>query len=69
MPYKNAGHSITSDNGCEFAEHKAISKKLNTDFDTLTTKQITEIQHKINRRPREKLNFETPKNQFYILVA
>ncbi len=30
-----------------------IPKK--TAFDTLTDKQITQIQHKINRRPREKL--------------
>lgn len=32
LPYKNAVRSITSDNGGEFAEHKLISKKLNTDF-------------------------------------
>lgn len=40
-----------------------------TDFDTITDQQITEIQHKINRRPREKLNFEIPKKLFYKLVA
>jgi IS30 family transposase len=100
LPYKRAVLSITSDNGGEFAEHKTISKKLDTsfyfanpyaswerglneytnklirqyipkgtDFNTLTNKQILDIQHKINRRPREKLNFETPKNLFYKLVA
>lgn len=100
LPYKNVVHSITSDNGGEFAEHKTISKKLKadfyfanpyaswerglneytnklirqyipkgTDFSTITNQKITEIQHKINRRPREKLNFETPKNLFYKLVA
>ena len=31
----------------------------------ITDKQITDIQHKINRRPREKLNFKRPKNLFY----
>lgn len=100
LPYKKVIHSITSDNGCEFANHKTISKKLNanfyfanpyaswerglneytnklirqyipkgTDFSTLTDIKITQIQHKINRRPREKLNFENPKNLFYKFVA
>lgn len=32
MPYKNFIHSITSDNGTEFAEHKFIAKKLNAAF-------------------------------------
>jgi IS30 family transposase len=32
LPYKNAIHSITSDNGTEFAEHKLIAKKLNAVF-------------------------------------
>jgi len=32
LPYKSFIHSITSDNGTEFADHKRISKKLNTDF-------------------------------------
>ena len=40
-----------------------------TDFENITDKQIKEIQYKINRRPREKLKFETPKNLFYKLVA
>ena len=29
LPYKNHVHSITTDNGLEFAEHKLIAKKLN----------------------------------------
>ena len=100
LPYKNAIFSITSDNGCEFAQHKQITKKLETqfffadpycswqrglneysnklirqyipkgtDFNQITDKQIKEIQHKINRRPRKKLNYDNPKNQFYKLVA
>ncbi len=32
LPYKDFVHSITSDNGKEFAEHKKISKKLLTEF-------------------------------------
>jgi IS30 family transposase len=30
LPYKDYVHSITTDNGLEFAEHKLIAKKLNT---------------------------------------
>jgi IS30 family transposase len=32
LPYKNFVHSITSDNGTEFFEHKWISKKLDTKY-------------------------------------
>jgi len=32
LPYKAHVYSITADNGTEFADHKTISKKLNTDF-------------------------------------
>ena len=39
--------------------------KKGTDLNDYTKKQLTEFQHKINERPREKLNFETPKNIFY----
>lgn len=31
-PYKQAVHTITTDNGHEFAKHKYISKKLQTDY-------------------------------------
>ena len=100
LPYKDFVHSITSDNGTEFAEHQKITKKLNADFffahpysswerglseytnklvrQYVTKKSsfedysdlyITEIQHKINRRPRKNINFNSPKNKFYNLVA
>jgi len=32
LPYKDFVHSITSDNGTEFADHKKISKKILTEF-------------------------------------
>ncbi|KAA6328001.1 hypothetical protein EZS27_023053, partial [termite gut metagenome] len=32
LPYKKFVHSITSDNGTEFYEHKWIAQKLNTDY-------------------------------------
>lgn len=40
-----------------------------TDFSTLTDSFIRKIQHKINRRPRKKLNFESPKNVFFRQIA
>ena len=36
-----------------------------TDMSTLTDAKILKIQTKINRRPREKLNFSTPKRAFF----
>ena len=36
-----------------------------TDFNLVTQDELDKIQYKINRRPREKLNFSTPKNEFY----
>jgi len=32
LAYKNHVHTITSDNGTEFAEHQTISKRLNSSF-------------------------------------
>ncbi len=40
-----------------------IPKKAN--FDDYTDKRIMTIQKKINKRPREKLNFDTPKKRFF----
>ena len=99
LPYKNFVHSITSDNGKEFAAHQKISKKLLTQFffahpysswerglseytnklvrqyipkksifDNYNKQEIKDIQHKINRRPRKKLNYDNPKNLFYKFV-
>lgn len=40
-----------------------------TDFSTLTDEFIRRIQYKINRRPRKKLNFESPKTVFFRKIA
>lgn len=40
-----------------------------TDFATLTDEFIRRIQYKINRRPRKKLNFESPKVVFFRQIA
>ena len=40
-----------------------------TDFSTLSDKFIKRIQYKLNRRPRRKLNFESPKSVFFRQIA
>ena len=42
---------------------KYIPKK--AQFKDFTDRKIMNIQKKLNRRPREKLNFETPKKEFF----
>ena len=53
--------------GCIENTNKLIRQYIpkGTDFDTLTDEQILQIQYKINRRPREKLNFMTPLDCFF----
>jgi IS30 family transposase len=91
LPYKNFVHSITSDNGKEFMQHKKIAKKLLTkfffahpyaswerglseytnklvrqyiskksNFKQCSDEYVKQIQYKINRRSRKKLNYEIP---------
>lgn len=98
-PYKKRVHSITSDNGTEFAGHKMIAKKLNAQFffyhlysswerglneytsglvrqyipkgevfEKYDNLYIKNVQYKINKRPREKLNFDCPKRLFFALL-
>lgn len=93
--YRNTIHTITSENGTEFAQHELIAKKLKADFyfahsysswerglneytnklirqyvikgsnfDLCDSEFIRLTQNKINRRPREKLNFQTPAKIF-----
>ena len=40
-----------------------------TDFSHLSDAFIRRVQHKINRRPRKKLSFDTPKNAFFRQIA
>ena len=98
-PYKKWVHTITSDNGTEFAEHKMIAKKLDArfffchpysswerglneytnglvrqyipkgePFEKYDNLYIRKVQYKINKRPREKLNFDCPKRLFFALL-
>ena len=52
-------------------ENKLIRQYIpkGTDFKELSENFIKEIQYKINRRPREKLNFSTPKREFFKLIS
>ena len=97
LPYKGEMlHTITTDNGSEFAAHEWLTKRLgaqvyftdsyaswqkgaveNTnklirqyipkgeDISMVTDKRIASIQARINRRPRAKLKFNTPKEEFF----
>ena len=38
-----------------------------SDFNDITPDSVKQVQYKINRRPREKLNFDSPKNRFFKL--
>ena len=91
LPYRDFVHSITSDNGSEFYEHRDIAKKLGAEyffahpysswerglneytnglvrqyipkkqpFDRYSDDDILLFRHKINRRPRKLLNFDSP---------
>lgn len=40
-----------------------------TDFSSLTDAFIRKIQYKLNNRPRQKLNFDSPKRVFFDLIA
>ena len=102
FPYRKTLRTITTDNGCEFAAHLEITRRLSlkgrekvvvyftdaysswqkgaienanklirryipkqADFDSVTDAKIKAIQHKLNKRPREKLDFSTPKQCFF----
>lgn len=102
FPYRDSVKTITTDNGCEFAAHMEITKRLTpkgkrkiivyfadsyaswqkgaienanklirkyipkkSNFDDFNNKRIMKIQKKLNRRPREKLNFNTPIKCFF----
>lgn len=40
-----------------------------TDFRLVSDKQVQEVQYKLNRRPREKINFSTPLKEFYAIIS
>jgi transposase, IS30 family len=99
MPLKNYIHTITSDNGKEFAEHKLISEKLGidfyfaepysswqrganenfnglvrqyypkkTNFEQLTQKEIRNVEKQLNGRPRKRLEFRSPQEEFFLIT-
>lgn len=99
LPYKAFVHTITTDNGMEFRNHKDIAKALDcvvyfadpycsgqkgavenankilreffpkgTDFNQVTQAELNKAQYQINDRPRKKLNYSTPKIEFFKMI-
>ncbi|MCH3980424.1 MAG: IS30 family transposase [Prevotella sp.] len=95
-PYKGLIKTITTDNGTEFCNHKAIARGLDTTvyftdpyaswqkgaienanglirqyipksspIKNIKDRDIEAITAKINARPRKKLNFSTPTDEFF----
>lgn len=100
LPYKRFVHTITTDNGIEFMNHRNICKALDctvyfadpycsgqkgaienmnkilreyfpkgTDFRLVSQSQLDKVQYQINERPRKKLGFSTPKNEFFRMIC
>lgn len=100
FPYRKTLRSITTDNGSEFANHLAITKKLGvtvyfadsycswqkgavenqnklirqyipkkSNFNDFSDQFIINVGRKLNLRPRKKLNFSTPKTEFFKQIA
>ena len=100
FPYRKTLRSITTDNGSEFADHLAITKKLGvtvyfadsycswqkgavehenklirqyipkkSNFNDFSDQFIINVGRKLNLRPRKKLNFSTPKTEFFKQIA
>jgi len=98
-PYKKYLHTITSDNGMEFADHKYVSKKLGiefyfaepysswqrganenlnglirqyfpkkSDFLKLTWRDIKYAEEQLNKRPRKRLGYNSPIDEFDYLT-
>lgn len=94
-PYRGELHTITFDNGKEFAYHEQIAQALDVEtyfahpyhswerglnenhnglirqylpkgqaLDKVTTKQIIDIQTKLNQRPRKLLGYKTPEEVY-----
>lgn len=94
-PYREELHTITFDNGKEFAYHEQIAETLSVDtyfahpyhswerglnenhnglirqylpkgqpLDKVTTKQVIEIQTRLNNRPRKLLDYKTPEEVY-----
>ena len=74
LPYKKYIHTITTDNGTEFAEHEYISKKLNTKIYfahpySSREKGLIEYTNKLIRQYiKKKTNINSCDNQYIARV-
>ena len=79
LPYKDKIHTITADNGKEFARpyhtwERGANENTNglirqyipkgTDFSKLTDEMLAEFEWKLNHRPRKSLGYRTPLEYF-----
>ena len=98
-PYMKMIHTITSDNGKEFADFKMIEEKLDiefyfadpysswqrgsnenlnglirqyfpkkTNFESLTWSEVKYVEKMLNNRPRKRLGYRTPNEEFIFLT-
>lgn len=98
-PYKRMIHTITSDNGKEFANFKMIEDRLEvefffadpysswqrgsnenlnglirqyfpkkTNFESLTWREVKHVEKMLNNRPRKRLGYRTPNEEFILLT-
>jgi IS30 family transposase len=98
-PIKDLLHTITADNGKEFARHEQIAKELDlniyfarpyhswerganentnglirqyfkkgSSFDGITQERVQWVQDKLNNRPRKRLNYLTPNEEYNYVV-
>ncbi len=75
VPYKELVHTITSDNGKEFANHQFVAQKLNADYyfaDPYSSWQrgLNEYTNKLYRQylPK-KSNFKNYETQYFVEIT
>ena len=73
QPIKDLIHTITADNGKEFARHQEIEKELEISFyfckSGITDEFVSWVENKLNNRPRKRLGYLTPNEKFNLLLT
>ena len=73
QPIKDLIHTITVDNGKEFAKHQEIDKELEISFyfckSGITDEFVSWVENKLNNRPRKRLGYLTPNEKFNSILT
>ena len=73
QPIKDLIHTITADNGKEFAKHQEIEKELEISFyfckSGITDEFVSWVENKLNNRPRKRLGYLTPNEKFNSILT